>query len=125
LIVGAVIFAQSLGSQDPAQNKGAIPPPQNDSFKTIKVAVIDSQKALEQSTEGQKLLAKAGKLSKKKLEEDLGRIRTEMVDLVQKLAKEKGYSLILDLKSSGIICYLAPVDDLTDALVERYNSLIR
>lgn len=44
-----------------------------------------------------------------------------MVVIVQKTAIEKGYGLILDLKTSGVIYYFVPVDDITDELINRYN----
>jgi Skp family chaperone for outer membrane proteins len=121
----AVIFAQSSGIQDPAQDKGTLPAPQNDSSKCLKVAVIDSQKAFDRSNEGQKLSATLNKISKKKVEEEIQRIRAEMIEVVQRIAKEDGYNLVLDLSTSGVICFSVPVDDITDKLIERYNSLIR
>ena len=125
LFAAGAAFAPAAGPQTVSTNDDQAPELQSPSGPCVKIAVIDSQKALEQSTEGQKLLAKADKLSKKKLEEELGRIRTEMVDVVDKIAREKGYGLVLDKQTAGIIKFLPPVDDLTDELIKRYNSLIR
>lgn len=126
LLSGSIGFPQITGAQVPAQDPGNPPGLQNiGNAPCVRIAVIDSQKALERSAEGRKLLAKAGKLTKKKLEEELERIRNEMVDVIDKIAREKGYGLVLDRQTAGIIKFLPPVDDLTDELIERYNSLIR
>jgi Skp family chaperone for outer membrane proteins len=125
LILNGIVLAQASGAQaqtsDPEKPSGI----QNDGSKCVKIAVINSQTAFEQSIEGHKLLGKIEKLSKNKRDEEMQRIRREMVELVDKIAREKGYGLVLDLQTSGVICYLAPVDDLTDELIKRYNSLIR
>jgi hypothetical protein len=88
----------------------------------VRMVIINSPKALELSTEGQELDSMSGRISKKKRDEELKRIRSEMVAIVETIAKEKGYGLIFDLQTAGIITYLPPVDDLTQELVDRYNS---
>ena len=125
LLIASIVFAQASGAQVPTADQQNVPGLQNESFKCVRIAVIDSQKAFDRSAEGKKLLGKIESLSKKTKEGEILRIRDEMVELVKELAREKGYSLILDLKTSGIICYLAPVDDLTDELIKRYDSMIR
>jgi len=111
LIANSIVLAQSSGARVLTPDQEKLPELQNDNSKCVKIAVIDSQRALELSIEGQKLLAIVSKISKKKQEEEIQRIRMEMVEIVQKIAKEGGYGLVLDLKTSGIICYFVPVDN--------------
>lgn len=125
LIANAIVLAQASGAQAQSPDQEKLPGIQNDGSKCVKIAVVNSQTAFKQSTEGHKLLGKIEKLSKNKRDEEMERIRREMVELVEKIAREKGYGLVLDLQTSGVIFYLAPVDDLTDELIKRYNSLIR
>jgi Skp family chaperone for outer membrane proteins len=88
----------------------------------VRRAIINSPKALELSTEGQELDSRSGRISKKKRDEEIKRIRSEMVAIVETIAKEKGYGLIFDLQTAGIITDIPPVDDLMQELVDRYNS---
>ena len=121
IAIGAVLAVAS-GTQVPTADKEKPVAPQNDTAKCVRAAVIDSQRAFKLSKEGRKLLAVMDRLSKKKAEEETGRIRTEMIAIIKEIAKEQGYSLIFDLSASGIICFLEPVDDITNELIERYNS---
>jgi Skp family chaperone for outer membrane proteins len=122
LIANSIVFAQASGAQVLTPEKEKLPGLQSDNSKCVRIAVIDSQRAFELSTEGQKLSAMVNKMAKKKQEEEIRRIRSEMIVIVQKIAIEKGYGLILDLKTSGVIYYFVPVDDITDELINRYNS---
>lgn len=49
------------------------------------------------------------------------RIRDEMLGIVDQLVKEKGYDLVFDLSSSGLI-YFNPAFDITEEVVKRYND---
>ena len=93
----------------------------DDSLKGVKIAVVDSGKALELSTEGQRLRAMANRLTKKTLEEELQRIQNEMIAIIDMIAKEKGYILVFDLKTSGIVTYYSPTEDITHEIVSRYD----
>ena len=50
------------------------------------------------------------------------RIRSEMVTIIQGLRKEKGYDLILDLATSGIVDF-DPTIDITEEVVKRYDAV--
>ena len=71
--------------------------------------------------------------ARKRLEEDatrdmqqvqyalIQRIRGEMVGIIEAIAKEKGYDLVLDLGASGIV-FFNPTIDITDELIKRYDT---
>jgi len=71
--------------------------------------------------------------ARKRLEEDatrdmqqiqyalIQRIRGEMVGIIEAIAKEKGYDLVLDLGASGIV-FFNPTIDITDELIKRYDA---
>ena len=50
-----------------------------------------------------------------------GRIRNEMVSIIEAVAKEKGYDLVLDLQTSGA-AYFNPAIDITEEIVKRYDA---
>jgi len=49
------------------------------------------------------------------------RIRGEMVTIIENLAKERGFDLVLDLSSSGVVTF-SPTIDITDEVVRRYDK---
>ncbi len=49
------------------------------------------------------------------------KIRDEMVTIIQALRKERGYDLVLDLGTSGIVDY-DPALDITAEVVRRYDA---
>ena len=49
------------------------------------------------------------------------KIRDEMVTIIKALRKEKGFDLILDLATSGIVDF-EPALDITDEVVRRYDA---
>ena len=51
----------------------------------------------------------------------VNRLRTEMVAIVEQLAKEKGYDLVLDLAASGVVSW-NPTIDITTEVVRRYDA---
>jgi outer membrane protein len=145
----------------------------------LKVAVINSQKAFEQSAEGkkavsilqekeqtikeeikkrneeiqklkdrlasQKLTLSPEAISQLQLEIDqkeaarqkyeqeasadfeqfksqlIKKIREEMLAVVDELVKEKGFDLVFDLSSSGLI-YFQPSFDITEEIIKRYDQ---
>jgi len=147
--------------------------------QTVKVVVVNSGAAFEQSAEGKKAIAQlqdrdtkikadiqkledairalesrlnTGRLTmtqsallamqndldkktteRKRYEEDaardftqfrnnlVGRIQSEMVAVVQALRKEKGYDLVLDLTTSGLVDF-EPTLDITPEVVRRYDA---
>jgi len=70
---------------------------------------------------------------RKRAEEDGGRewqqlqvnlitkMRGDMVVLIEGIAKEKGYDLVLDLAASGTV-YFNPAIEITDEVVRRYDT---
>jgi outer membrane protein len=51
----------------------------------------------------------------------VGKIRAEMVAIIQALRKEKGYDLVLDLATSGLVDF-EPTLDITAEVVRRYDA---
>jgi outer membrane protein len=51
----------------------------------------------------------------------VSRIRLEMVTIIQALRKEKGYDIVLDLGTSGLVDF-DPTLDITDEVVRRYDA---
>jgi Skp family chaperone for outer membrane proteins len=49
------------------------------------------------------------------------KIKAEILPIIETVAKEKGFSLVLDLAASGV-AYFHPTIDLTQEVVERYNA---
>ena len=49
------------------------------------------------------------------------RIREEMLSLIDELIKERGYELVFDLSTSGLI-YYRPELDITDEVIKRYDA---
>jgi outer membrane protein len=49
------------------------------------------------------------------------KIRTEMIAIIEALAKEKGYELVLDTATSGVVT-ASPTIDITDEVVKRYDA---
>jgi Skp family chaperone for outer membrane proteins len=147
--------------------------------QAFKVAIVNSQRAFEQSIEGKKAAAqmqekdtklrndlqklddairatenkiRTGQLTmsqealmalqadldrkqtdRKRAEEDASkdmqqfqvnlvqRIRAEMVKIIEDLRVERGYDLVLDLVSSGVVTF-NPAIDITDEVIKRYDA---
>ncbi|MCR4396446.1 MAG: OmpH family outer membrane protein [Candidatus Saccharicenans sp.] len=49
------------------------------------------------------------------------KIREEMLAVIDELIKERGYELVFDLSTSGLI-YYRPELDITDEVIKRYNA---
>jgi outer membrane protein len=49
------------------------------------------------------------------------KIRTEMISIIEALAKEKGLELVLDTATSGVVT-ASPTIDITDEVVKRYDA---
>lgn len=49
------------------------------------------------------------------------RIREEMLAVIDELVKERGYELVFDLSTSGLIHY-KPELDITDEVIKRYDA---
>lgn len=49
------------------------------------------------------------------------RIREEMLAIIDDLIKERGYDLVFDLSTSGLI-YYRPELDITDEVIKRYDA---
>jgi Skp family chaperone for outer membrane proteins len=49
------------------------------------------------------------------------KIRTEMVAVIEALAKERGLELVLDAQASGVVT-ANPTIDITDEVVRRYDQ---
>jgi Skp family chaperone for outer membrane proteins len=51
----------------------------------------------------------------------VNKVREEMVTIIQALRKERGYDVVLDLGTAGIVDY-DPALDITDEVVRRYDA---
>lgn len=49
------------------------------------------------------------------------KIRGEMVTIIENLAKERGFDLVLDLATSGVVSF-NPTIDITDEVIRRYDQ---
>jgi outer membrane protein len=49
------------------------------------------------------------------------KIRTDMIAIIEALAKEKGLELVLDTATSGVVT-ASPTIDITDEVVKRYDA---
>lgn len=49
------------------------------------------------------------------------RIRNEMIVIINQMAAERGYELVLDVAASGIV-YFSQAIDITDEVVRRYDA---
>ena len=48
-------------------------------------------------------------------------IQRDLMPIIEKIAKEDGYSLILDLNTAGVT-YFEPAIDITDKVVKSYDT---
>jgi outer membrane protein len=51
----------------------------------------------------------------------VSKLRADMVSIIEALAKERGYDLVLDLGTSGVVTF-NPAIDITDEVVRRYDA---
>ena len=49
------------------------------------------------------------------------KIRSEMVTIIENLAKERGLELVLDVQQSGVVTF-SPTVDITDEIIRRYDQ---
>jgi Skp family chaperone for outer membrane proteins len=49
------------------------------------------------------------------------KIRSEMVTIIDNLAKERGLELVLDVQQSGVVTF-SPTIDITDEVIRRYDQ---
>jgi len=49
------------------------------------------------------------------------KMRDEMLAIVDELVKERGYDLVFDLSSSGLI-YFQPALDITEEVIKKYDE---
>ena len=49
------------------------------------------------------------------------KIRSEMVTIIENLAKERGLELVLDVAQSGVVTF-SPTIDITDEIIRRYDQ---
>jgi Skp family chaperone for outer membrane proteins len=49
------------------------------------------------------------------------KIRSEMVTIIENLAKERGLELVLDVQQSGVVTF-SPTVDITDEVIRRYDQ---
>ncbi|MBN2206369.1 MAG: OmpH family outer membrane protein [Candidatus Aminicenantes bacterium] len=49
------------------------------------------------------------------------KIRNEMITIINQLAAERGYDIVLDVAASGIVYHSQPID-ITDEIVRRYDA---
>lgn len=85
-------------------------------------AAINLQSDIDKATTDRKRYEEDASREMQKLQFDLvQKIRNEMVTVIDGIAKEKSYDLILDLAASGIV-FFNPVIDITDEVVKRYDA---
>jgi Skp family chaperone for outer membrane proteins len=104
--------------------------------QTIKIAIVNGQRAFESCAEGKKIMNEAINEAKKiktqeqesgqKILPSIQRVREEMIDIVNLIAKEKGYDFVFDVSASGPVFLSSAIDitdfDITDELVRRYDA---
>ena len=91
--------------------------------QTIKIAIVNGQRAFESCAEGKKIMNEAINEAKKiktqeqesgqKILPSIQRVREEMIDIVNLIAKEKGYDFVFDVSASGPV-FLSSAIDITD-----------
>ena len=54
-------------------------------------------------------------------QKEFEKIQTDLMPIIEKIAKESGYTLILDVNSAGVT-YFDPGIDLTDRVVKAYDA---
>lgn len=85
---------------------------------------VREQKEIElnrKSVEFQRSFIQSEEALKKKEQDSIKDIITEMEDIVRKIAKEKGYDFVFEKREAGII--LGPVElDLTDEVIKVHNK---
>jgi outer membrane protein len=85
-------------------------------------ALLQAQSDLDRKTTARKRYEEDATRDVQKLQYDLiQKIRSEMAGLVETVAKEKGYDLILDLGSSGVVFFNKALD-ITDDVIKRYDE---
>lgn len=53
-----------------------------------------------------------------------GKLRNEILPVVDNIAREKGFSLVLDVSSSGVV-YFNQTIDITEEVIKRYDQLTK
>ena len=98
----------------------------------------NTQKLTLTMDEQQRLLADIERLRTKRsrVEEDrtkefrdlqmrlFGKLRNEIMPVVDNIAREKGFSLVMDVSSSGVV-YFNPTIDITEEVIKRYDQLTK
>jgi Skp family chaperone for outer membrane proteins len=81
--------------------------------------IVNSQRVFESSNKGQQILKmKDADAGKKAVQE----FRSEVVTTIESMAKDRGYDLVLDFASAGVV-YFNPAVDITDEVIRRINQL--
>ncbi|MBN2346198.1 MAG: OmpH family outer membrane protein [Candidatus Aminicenantes bacterium] len=63
----------------------------------------------------------AQKESMEAQQKEFGKIQNDLMPLIERVAKEKGFTLILDLNTAGVT-YFDPVIDITEMVVKAYDA---
>ena len=85
-------------------------------------AMIQLQSELDRKTTARKRREEDGAREGQQFQINLmNRMRGEMISIIEGLAKEKGFDLILDLGQSGVV-YFNPVLDVTEEVIRRYDA---
>jgi len=53
-----------------------------------------------------------------------GKLRNEILPVVDNIAREKGFSLVLDVSSSGVV-YFNQTIDITEEVIKRYDQIVK
>ena len=85
-------------------------------------ALMQLQSDLDKKTTGRTRYQEDTARDLQKLQYDIvQKVRTEMVGVVDAIAKEKGLDLVLDLGSSGVV-YFNKTIEITDEVIKRYDE---
>ena len=83
-----------------------------------RIVLLNSQKAFELSSEGQRIAKMKESAART---EAINRLRIEMITIAESLRKERGYDLILDMGQCGAVVF-NPAIDITEEVVSRLSS---
>ena len=80
-----------------------------------------AQDLVNKRTEIKRFAEDAQKDSMAAQQKEFEKIQTDLMPLIEKIAKENGYSLILDLTTAGIT-YFEPGIDITEKVIKAYDA---
>jgi outer membrane protein len=86
-------------------------------------AVMQKTADLDKKNTDRKRLAEDAYSSMNELTQRLfGKVQSELIPIVEQIAKERGLDIVFDLKNSGAV-YWSPAIDLTAEVIKRYDAV--